>query len=83
MELRKQEAQLRHTESGHALQRVPADVPLPSAQGLEADESPLNSGSFAVTQDASWVGSESTTLACRQNRAFVGAIDRPLSPGHQ
>ena len=83
MALRKQEAQLRHTESGPELQRVPADVRLLSAQGLEVDESPLTRESFAVIKDASWVGSDSTTLACRQNMAFNGAIDRPVSPSHQ
>jgi len=78
MALRKQEAQLWHTESGHALQRVPADVRLLSAQGLEVDESPLTRETFAVTKDASWVGSGSTTLACRQNMAFLGRSSVPF-----
>lgn len=58
-------------ESGN---RVPADIRLLSAQGLEVDESLLIGESFAVTKNASWIGTESTTLADQENMAFAGAL---------
>lgn len=58
-------------ESGN---RVPADIRLLSAQGLEVDESLLTGESFAVGKDADWKGDESTTLADRKNMAFAGAL---------
>ncbi len=58
-------------ESGN---RVPADMRLLTAQGLEVDESLLTGESFAVTKDASWIGTESTTLADQENMAFAGAL---------
>lgn len=58
-------------ESGN---RVPADIRLLSAQGLEVDESLLTGESFAVGKDADWKGDEATTLADRKNMAFAGAL---------
>ncbi len=58
-------------ESGN---RVPADIRLISAQGLEVDESLLTGESLAVTKDAEWLGGEATTLADRQNMAFAGSM---------
>ena len=58
-------------ESGN---RVPADVRLIFAQGLEIDESLLTGESLAVTKDAQWLGNESSTLADQRNMAFAGAM---------
>ena len=58
-------------ESGN---RVPADVRLTVAHGLEIDESLLTGESLAVTKDATWTGPESATLADRRNMAFAGAM---------
>lgn len=58
-------------ESGN---RVPADIRLLSAHGLELDESLLTGESLAATKDAEWVGAESTTLADRRNMAFAGSM---------
>ncbi len=58
-------------ESGN---RVPADIRLLSAQGLEVDESLLTGESLAVTKDAAWAGAESATLADRLNMAYAGSL---------
>ena len=58
-------------ESGN---RVPADLRLISAHGLEVDESLLTGESLATKKDADWVGAEGTTLADRGNMAFAGSL---------
>lgn len=58
-------------ESGN---RVPADIRLLSAQGLEVDESLLTGESLAVRKDAAWMGEEGATLADRQNMTFAGSL---------
>lgn len=58
-------------ESGN---RVPADIRLLSAQGLEVDESLLTGESLAVRKDPAWRGAEAATLADRQNMTFAGSL---------
>jgi len=58
-------------ESGN---RVPADIRLMSAQGLEIDESLLTGESLAVHKETDWTGRESTSVADRRNMAYAGAI---------
>ncbi|MEQ1903780.1 MAG: HAD-IC family P-type ATPase [Pirellulaceae bacterium] len=58
-------------ESGN---RVPADLRLFSAQGLEVDESLLTGESMAVPKNAEWIGEEGAALADRQNMAFAGSL---------
>jgi P-type Ca2+ transporter type 2C len=58
-------------ESGN---RVPADIRLLSAQGLEVDESLLTGESLAVGKDAAWQGDEGATLADRRNMAYAGSL---------
>ena len=58
-------------ESGN---RVPADLRLLSAQGLEVDESLLTGESLPVLKDNSWMGPESTPLADCRNMAYAGSI---------
>jgi P-type Ca2+ transporter type 2C len=58
-------------ESGN---RVPADLRLISAQGLEVDESLLTGESFAVMKDADWRGKESTPVADRLNLGYAASI---------
>lgn len=58
-------------ESGN---RVPADIRLLSAQGLEVDESLLTGESLAVRKDSAWLGAEAATLADRQNMTFAGSL---------
>jgi len=58
-------------ESGN---RVPADIRLLSAQGLEVDESLLTGESLAVQKDSNWSGSADATLADRQNMTFAGSL---------
>jgi P-type Ca2+ transporter type 2C len=58
-------------ESGN---RVPADVRLLSAQGLEVDESLLTGESLAVVKNAEWIGDENAVLGDRQNMAFAGSL---------
>ncbi len=58
-------------ESGN---RVPADIRLISAQGLEIDESLLTGESLPVTKDPAWRGDESVPLADRHNMAYAGSI---------
>jgi Ca2+-transporting ATPase len=58
-------------ESGN---RVPADIRLLSAQGLEVDESLLTGESLAVRKSSDWIGAEGATLADRQNMTFAGSL---------
>jgi magnesium-transporting ATPase (P-type) len=58
-------------ESGN---RVPADLRLISAYGLEVDESLLAGESFAIVKDPSWAGEESTPVADRLNLAYAASI---------
>jgi magnesium-transporting ATPase (P-type) len=58
-------------ESGN---RVPADVRLISATGLEIDESLLTGESLAVLKDAQWTSQEAIPLADRRNMAYAGSI---------
>ena len=58
-------------ESGN---RVPADIRILSAHGLEVDESLLTGESLPVLKDAEWIGAEATPLADRKNMAYAGAI---------
>ncbi len=58
-------------ESGN---RVPADVRLVSAHGLEIDESLLTGESLAVSKDPTWVGNASTSVGDRKNMTFAGSI---------
>jgi len=58
-------------ESGN---RVPADIRLLSAQGLEVDESLLTGESLAVRKSSDWLGEEGATLADRQNMTFAGSL---------
>ncbi|PHS05381.1 MAG: ATPase [Blastopirellula sp.] len=58
-------------ESGN---RVPADVRLVSAHGIEIDESLLTGESLPVSKDPSWIGDASTTIGDRQNMIFAGSI---------
>lgn len=58
-------------ESGN---RVPADIRLLSAQGLEVDESLLTGESLAVKKDAAWMGAEGATLADRLNMTYAGSL---------
>ena len=56
-------------ESG---QRVPADLRLISATGLEINESMLTGESLAVAKDARWIPEGPTTVGDRLNMAFAG-----------
>ncbi|MDZ4779710.1 MAG: HAD-IC family P-type ATPase [Planctomycetia bacterium] len=58
-------------ESGN---RVPADLRLLSAQGLEVDESLLTGESLAVHKDPVWQGPEATPMADRLNMTFAGSL---------
>jgi Ca2+-transporting ATPase len=58
-------------ESGN---RVPADIRLMLTTGLQTDESLLTGESMPVLKDAHWIGTESTSLADRQNMAYAGSI---------
>jgi magnesium-transporting ATPase (P-type) len=58
-------------ESGN---RVPADIRLLSAQGLEVDESLLTGESLAVRKNYAWTGEAAATLADRQNMTFAGSL---------
>ncbi|MCL4740600.1 MAG: HAD-IC family P-type ATPase [Phycisphaerales bacterium] len=57
-------------ESGN---RVPADLRLFHASGLEADESLLTGESVAVHKDAGWTGEPGTPVADRRNTANAGS----------
>jgi len=54
--------------------RVPADVRLTSAHGLEVDDSLPTGESVAVAKDAAWTGQESTPAADRLNLAYAASI---------
>lgn len=58
-------------ESGN---RVPADIRLHSAHGIEIDESLLTGESLAVTKDPTWLGDQETPVGNQQNMAFAGSI---------
>ena len=58
-------------ESGN---RVPADLRLLTAQGLEVDESLLTGESFAVVKDPTWQGEAKTPTGDRLNMAHAGSI---------
>ncbi|MCM2369846.1 cation-translocating P-type ATPase [Aporhodopirellula aestuarii] len=58
-------------ESGN---RVPADIRLLTAHGLESDESLLTGESLPVSKDANWQGEESTAVADRLNMIYAGSI---------
>ncbi len=58
-------------ESGN---RVPADIRLVSAHGLESDESLLTGESLPVLKDPAWVGAEAVPVADRLNMAYAGSI---------
>ncbi|GIW88359.1 MAG: haloacid dehalogenase [Isosphaeraceae bacterium] len=57
-------------ESGN---RVPADLRLLSAQGLEVDESLLTGESLPVAKDPSWKGDPATPTGDRLNMAYAGS----------
>ena len=58
-------------ESGN---RVPADMRLVSAHGLEIDESLLTGESLAVSKDPGWIGEASIPVGDRRNMAYGGSI---------
>lgn len=58
-------------ESGN---RVPADLRLLTAHGLEVDESLLTGESLPVTKDPTWTGPENAPLGDRANMGFAGSI---------
>lgn len=58
-------------ESGN---RVPADLRMLSAHGLEVDESLLTGESLPVTKDPTWEGPENAPVGDRANMAFAGSI---------
>ena len=58
-------------ESGN---RVPADIRLLTAHGLESDESLLTGESLPVFKDPAWRGVEATPVADRLNMAYAGSI---------
>lgn len=58
-------------ESGN---RVPADIRLLAAHGLEIDESLLTGESLAVSKDPAWMAAADAPLGDRHNIAFAGAI---------
>ncbi|TWU24789.1 cation-translocating P-type ATPase [Bythopirellula polymerisocia] len=58
-------------ESGN---RVPADLRIISAHGLEVDESLLTGESLAVSKDPTWTGAVPTPVGDRKNMTFAGSI---------
>ena len=54
--------------------RIPADIRLTSAHGLEVDESLLTGESVPVQKDPDWVGSELASVGDRKNMAHAGSI---------
>ena len=58
-------------ESGN---RVPADLRLLTAHGLEVDESLLTGESLPVTKDPTWRGDETAPLGDRANMTYAGSI---------
>lgn len=60
-----------HLESGN---RVPADLRLISAHGLEVDESLLTGESTTVAKSPAWQGAEKTVLADRLNMVHAASM---------
>jgi Ca2+-transporting ATPase len=60
-----------HLESGN---RVPADIRLVTAHGLEVDESLLTGESTTVTKSPRWAGTEKTALADRLNMVYAASM---------
>jgi Ca2+-transporting ATPase len=60
-----------YLESGN---RVPADIRLLAAHGLQVDESLLTGESLPVTKDPGWMGPASTALADRINMVHAGSM---------
>jgi magnesium-transporting ATPase (P-type) len=60
-----------YLESGN---RVPADIRLIAAHGLEVDESLLTGESLPVAKNADWSGDPGTALADRLNMLHAGAM---------
>jgi magnesium-transporting ATPase (P-type) len=60
-----------YLESGN---RVPADIRLIAAHGLEVDESLLTGESLPVTKHAEWSGTPGTPIADRLNMLHAGAM---------
>ena len=60
-----------YLESGN---RVPADIRLIAAHGLEVDESLLTGESLPVTKHAEWAGTPGTPIADRLNMLHAGAM---------
>ncbi len=58
-------------ESGN---RIPADLRLIGAHGLQVDESLLTGESIAVLKEPEWMGASAIPLADRQNMAHAGSI---------
>ena len=58
-------------ESGN---RVPGDMRILQAQGLEVDESMLTGESQAVTKDHTWQGEDSTPVSDRLNMTLAGSM---------
>ncbi len=58
-------------ESGN---RVPADIRLLGARGLEINESLLTGESLPVLKDPAWSGEENTPIADRRNMVFAGSM---------
>ena len=58
-------------ESGN---RVPADIRLFGARGLEVDESLLTGESVAVVKDQAWQGKPDAPLADQRNMVFAGSM---------
>jgi len=58
-------------ESGN---RVPADLRLLTAHGLEVDESLLTGESLPVIKDPSWRGPENAPVGDRANMAYAGSV---------
>jgi magnesium-transporting ATPase (P-type) len=58
-------------ESGN---RVPADLRLLTAHGLEIDESLLTGESLPVTKDPAWSGPETAPVGDRVNMGYAGSI---------
>ncbi|MEQ9409203.1 MAG: HAD-IC family P-type ATPase [Fuerstiella sp.] len=58
-------------ESGN---RVPADIRLIYAHGLEIDESLLTGESLSVLKNAGWEGTETTPVSDRLNMTYAGSI---------
>lgn len=60
-----------YLESGN---RVPADIRLIAAKGLEVDESLITGESVPVAKDAGWTAAPDTALAERRNMLHAGAM---------